>query len=413
MAEQITLSAYIERIENMIRQGRMDEAIAHSAHVLQFFPKNAVVYRNLGRALVRQQRYDEAGEIFRRLLAAIPDDFSAHYQLSVVYEEENRVDEALWHIERAFDGQPANAQVNERLRTLYKKFRQVEVEKIQLTAGAVANQYLKARMFDEALEILNRSLEKVPDRVDLRLIKARTLWEQGELVDAAETALDILATYPYAMEANRILAELWLQEERPSDAQVYLIRVEDIDPFLAFEIATDEVADDERFLVDELDFSHYAASLASREQAPDWLSNIEELVEAEETAPADNFIPDAPLDEFDVEEESDEEVMADDDWLGELHEDSQALKPITAKVTDDLSDLLPDDFNFPDSAGTDDTVDNDISDLFSGDDDNVADMNDLFGDLDDVEGTGLTGLLGEDDYSSPVATQTDGWKSVV
>ncbi len=404
MAEEITLKAYIERIETMIRQGRMDEAIAHSAHVLQFYPKNAEVYRNLGRALMRLQRYEEASEIFRRLLAAIPDDFSAHYQLSIVYEQEKNGNAALWHIERAFDQQPNSAQVNDRLRDLYKKFKEVDVDKIQLTAGAVAIQYNKSGMYDEAISLLQRTLVKVPDRVDLITLLAITQWKRGDVVDAAETALDVLKSYPYALEANRILSELWLQEERPSDAQRYLSRVEDIDPYLAYEIATDDDVPDSQFMVEELDFSKYAASLASQEQAPDWLSNIAELSEAEQIAIAEAPSDDMSSGEIDINDASDIEVAENLDWLTDLQEDSQPIVP-TKKVTDDLSDLLPDDFNVPDSAGQDDTVDTgELAKVNLADDDDENDsFAELFGDLDDsaIEGTGLTGLLGEEDDELP------------
>ncbi|GAB5492712.1 MAG: hypothetical protein Phog2KO_29270 [Phototrophicaceae bacterium] len=396
MAEEITLRAYIERIESMIREGRMDEAIAHSAHILQFHPKDAVVYRNMGRALMRLQRYEEASEIFRRLLAAVPDDFSSHYQLSIVYENENKGEAAIWHIERAFDQQPNNAQVNDRLRELYKKFKQVDVDKIQLTAGAVALQYYKAGMYNEAITLLQRTLLKVPDRADLLTLLARTQWERGDVVDAAETSLDLLKTYPYALEANRILSQLWLHEERPSDAQRYLSRVEDIDPYLAYEIATNDDVPDEQFIIEELDFSRYAASLASLEQAPDWLANIEELTESERKAQEAT-----PIDDLTFDTDDDIAVAEDNDWLNDLHDNSQPIDPVKKKVTDDLSDLLPDDFSFPDSAGTDDTVDtSELSNLALLEEletDNGFD--DLFDDLDDLDtsGTGLTGLLGDDE----------------
>src|SRR5688572_23805500 len=139
MAKELSLREYSQRIEDYLRNARIDEAIAHASQILSAYPKNANAYRNLGRALMRQQRHEEAGEIFRRLLGAIPDDFSAHYQLSIVYEQAKKGDAALFHIERAFDQQPNNKQVNDRLRALYKSFKNTEVDKIQLTAGAVAN----------------------------------------------------------------------------------------------------------------------------------------------------------------------------------------------------------------------------------------------------------------------------------
>ncbi|MEM9953025.1 MAG: hypothetical protein AAF846_15580 [Chloroflexota bacterium] len=401
MAEQISLRAYTEDIESMLRQSRVDEAIAHSAHILQFYPKNANIYRNLGRGLMRQARYDEAGEIFRRLLAAILDDFSAHYQLSVVYENSNQADQALWHVERAFDQQPNNKQVNDRMRELYKKFRNIEVEKIQLTAGAVAKQYLKSNMYDEALEVVERTLTKLPDRADLQLIRASTLWEMGQPVEGAEAALDILESFPYALEANRILSELWIDEDRPADAQRYLIRVDAIDPYLAYEIATDTDADNSHFLVNVLDFSQYTARLASSDDVPDWLQQVEESSDDSGRVDTSELSLIVDLDAGESED--------DLGWIDDIDADGQPPQTPAKPVTADLSDLLPDDFTFPDSAGSDDTVDeNSLTDLPDFDDDN-DDLMDLLGELEDdaLGRTGLTGLLGDDDYN-PGQSNTSG-----
>ncbi|MEO0595234.1 MAG: tetratricopeptide repeat protein, partial [Chloroflexota bacterium] len=414
MVEQITLRAYTERIENFLRLGRMDEAVAHATHVLQFYPKNADAYRNLGRALVRQQRYEEAGEIFRRLLAAIPDDFSAHYQLSLVYEQEKRGDAALWHVERAFDQEPNNTQVADRLRELYKKFRDVDVNKIQLTAGAVAKQYTRAGMADRAIDVLKKTLRRMPDRADLRLSLASAMWANNAYVDAAEQAIEVLKTYPYALEANRILTELWLMEDRPSDAQRYLSRIEDIAPYMAYELATDDAVADDQFTLNELDYTRYQASLASQEDIPDWLANVEQVE-------ADTVEEDVTDDLF-----GDSDFETDEDWLAEIDEISgNTPAPIAEqpkKVTDDLEGLLPDEFDFPDSAGTDDTVaEADMADLPKAstgltdllgsldDDSNVLvddtdeDLDDLFSDLDDDTGDedidALLGDLDADDVS--------------
>jgi predicted Zn-dependent protease len=98
----------------------------------------------------------------------------------------------------------------------------------------VAAQYLASDLNDQAVEVLRQALQRMPERTDLRLQLARALWRGGRQVDAAESAIEVLDKLPYALVANRILTELWLQEDRPSDAQRYLSRIEDVDPYLAF-----------------------------------------------------------------------------------------------------------------------------------------------------------------------------------
>ena len=86
----------------------------------------------------------------------------------------------------------------------------------------VARQYVRNGLYNQAIETLQTTLERSPKRVDLRLLLAQTLWTAGKEVESAETALDVLETLPYCVEANRILTTLWLDEGRPSDAQRYL-----------------------------------------------------------------------------------------------------------------------------------------------------------------------------------------------
>ena len=357
MAE-INLRNYIQRIEAMIQSNKLEEAIANSSHILESYPKNAAAYRTLSRALMMQSRNEEASEILRRLLTAFPDDFTTHFQLSVIYERQSVADAALWHIERAFDQQPNNKTVIERLRALYLKLRDLEVGRIQLTAGAVATQYIKARMYDDVIDLLRRNLKRMPDRTDLRLQLARAYWATGRLIEAAEHALEVLKRYPYAVDANQILTDLWLQEERPSDAQRYLSRIEDVDPYLAYEIATDAATPDETFTLEELDYRKYTLAQVGDADDPDWL----------DTLAVDDF---SAGDEMASAEPSDEAWLAD---LSEIDAPPQADPTPRKTITDSLEGLLPEDADIPASAGTDDTVDADdiaLDELFADESDDA------------------------------------------
>src|SRR5690606_32708259 len=164
------------------------------------------------------------------------DDYAAHIGLSEANERLNRSDEAIWHLERALEQRPNERDVIEALRALYRRHRGVENLKIQMTTAAVARQYLRSGAYPQAIETLRSALLRLNDRLDLRLLLAQILWRQGAEEEAAEIALEILKVLPDCLEANRIMAQLWLSVGRPSDAQRYVNHLEAVDPYLAVEL---------------------------------------------------------------------------------------------------------------------------------------------------------------------------------
>lgn len=314
MAE-ISLSAYQDRLASFLAEGRHDEVIAHARHILKTFPKNLRAYQQLGDALFAAGRGAEAAEVMRRMLGARLQDFKANSQLARVYQQMGQGQRALWHAERAFDQNPNHRETMDLIRRLTLEERGEQIERLQLTAGALAQQHVRNNLLTDALDVLNGALGRNRDRIDLQLLRARALWLDGQRMAAAEAADEILQMLPYSIIANRIMAELWLSEQRPSDAQVYLARIEDLDPYLAHQLATSEAAPEDLVKLEELDYD----SMPRHEQAivnPDWLDSLRDS-EAE----ADS----SPLVGSDEEDEEAPEVNA----------------PATA--TADLEDLLADD----------------------------------------------------------------------
>ncbi len=115
----IPLRSYIREIEKHIENGRNDEAIADCRHILESYPKYVDAYRLLGKAFLENKRYSDAADIFQRVLSSIPEDFVAHVGMSIIREDEGNLNEAIWHMERAFEIQPANSAIQDELRRLY------------------------------------------------------------------------------------------------------------------------------------------------------------------------------------------------------------------------------------------------------------------------------------------------------
>jgi tetratricopeptide (TPR) repeat protein len=321
---QISLKNYLAKLESLLDEAAADEVIQHSRHLLKYFPKNAAVFRSLGLGLLLNGRWQEAESALRRVLTALPDDYRAHLGLSEVYTTLGRGDQAIWHLERAFEQNPNSRELIDGLRGLYRRFRQTERTKIQLTTGAIARQYRRSGMPQQAIALLRSALERAPERLDLSLLLADTLWETGAHVEAAEMAVDILKHLPDCIIANQIMTRLWLEARRPSDAVRYLSRIEAVDPILAYEIVQGPVPEN-AFMVDEIDYQR-AAQTELVARRPDWLQTIgvsapseSAAADAEDDQPAWlrealSKLPDSPPRKPD----SPPPAADDDDWMASV-----------------------------------------------------------------------------------------------
>src|SRR5262249_25004196 len=106
-------------------------------------------------------------------------------------------------------------------------------------------------------------------------LMAQCFWNSGQEVDAGETAMRVLETLPDSVEANRILAALWFKYSRPSDAAPFITRLEQLDPFLAWQVTHpdgQEVPKD-AFQLPHLDWNARAAARLATD-VPDWVGSI-------------------------------------------------------------------------------------------------------------------------------------------
>jgi hypothetical protein len=361
MPDTISLRAYIQNVDKLLHTGATDEVTHHCRHILQHFPRNVAVYRLLGQAYLQSNKWDEANTVLRRVLSVLPDDYTAHVGLSEVYSHHNRANDAIWHLERAYEQNPNNKEIIERLRDLYKRHHSTEHTRLQLTTAAVARQYARNGLYDQAADTLRGTLERMPDRVDLRLLLAETLWGADRNIQAGEAAMDVLQVLPDCLGANRIMTQLWLAEGRPSDAQRYLSRLESIDPYLALELAQDAAPDD-AFTLTELDFQRYAQAQLATSQ-PEWLQQMgsadnsedfESFFANEPPPPTQNWQADfqqdqvaqeqppaAPIDEMPENLDDLFGDMSDDDWMTEA-DDAQGVEVAQEMVAADDDDPFGD-----------------------------------------------------------------------
>jgi tetratricopeptide (TPR) repeat protein len=272
----IALRAYLDEVGRLADQEALEEVIGHCKYILTKFPKNLAVYRLYGRALLGKSRYDEARDIFERILSAAPNDFAAHVSMSEIFQEQGQegLPRAIFHLERAFEQDPNNPALHEELRRLYELRDGEAPESIQLTQEALARLYFKGQLYDQATAEINAALRTHKDRPDLLILLMQTQWANFRPLEAADTALRVLQNFPYSLDANRILAQIWLQNGRPSDARPFVERLGELNPFAALELVQpgDESAANQ-IQIQRLDWNA-RSSAAMLTNAPDWVQNM-------------------------------------------------------------------------------------------------------------------------------------------
>ena len=310
---KISLRAYNKEIESLIDRGQNDQALAHCRHILKSYPKHIDTYRLMAKAYIEAQRYGDASDVFQRVLSSIPDDFVSHLGMSIIREDEGNLDAAIWHMERAFEIQPANGAIQSELRRLYGRRDGIEPPKVRLTRGALARMYLKGELFHQAISELRTALSADLSRTDLQVLLAQSYYRSGQRVEAVDTCTAILKKLPYCIEANRILAEILAASDRANDAPAYRQRAISLNPYLGQispRAPTPDKVPDEAVWLEKLDYvsgpgepgapgqPQWAASIgvqietpiASQEEVPDWLNELEAITQA----PAPEQAPEIP-----------------------------------------------------------------------------------------------------------------------
>lgn len=366
----IRLQDYTAKIKDMIRNVRLDEAIAHSQHILRQYPKHIETYCLLGEACLERELYREAIEFFQRALSADPENLIARVGLGVIYDEQGALPEALWQLERAFELAPGNTEVRRELQRLYARHDGTERSRLRLTRGALGRLYNRNGMYARAIGEFLTVLRQDPDQPDVRVALAEALWHEGRKLDAVEVCQELVEALPNCLKANLILGEVWTRGENEEEGQKKLELAQELDPEnrIAQEMMgrSSPLPPEEIFVPeleavpDRLDVAapefglaevgvaavaaeellpEVAAPGEGEEELPEWLRDMgmvgeEELAaefEPEEAAMAEDYTEEAiPAEEM-------------PEWLQEVFEESEGEEAVTQPVEEAAPEGVPDE----------------------------------------------------------------------
>jgi tetratricopeptide (TPR) repeat protein len=295
---KISLRAYNREIESRVEKGQLDEAIAHSKHILKTYPMHIETYRLLGKAYLEARRYSDATDIFQRVIASVPDDFVAHVGMSIIRDDEGKLDQATWHMERAFEVQPSNPAIQDELRKLYGRRDGVEPPKVRLTREALANMYTQGALYGQAIVEIRAVLANDPDRPDLQVMLARAYARDGRKSQAIDLCTGLLKNYPYCFDALRILVDIMSTTDRLNIMESYRQRVCALDPYAAF--ASGTVFDSGKVPEDtvEIEMLDYKSGQQEGEDQPAWASSLGLSLESDPNkTPVSTQIPEVQVKE--------------------------------------------------------------------------------------------------------------------
>jgi tetratricopeptide (TPR) repeat protein len=273
----ISLRAYLKEIDELIERDQLDEAISHARHILQNYPKHLDTYRLLGKSYLEAKRFGDAADIFQRVLSAVPDDFVSHIGMAIVREDEGNIDSAIWHMERAFETNPANPAIRQELSRLIGRRDGIEPHKIRLTRGALARQYAQGELYPQAIAELRSALQEDSDRPELEVLLAKMYWRAGQPKEARSMSEQILEKLPFSYEANRIMAALFEGEGQTGKAGEHHRRLAALEPYAAFSDSSSidpRSVDTNAVRIDQLKWIPGQPLPSEDASQPDWVASL-------------------------------------------------------------------------------------------------------------------------------------------
>jgi tetratricopeptide (TPR) repeat protein len=381
----------------MIEDGRIEETIAHARHILSHYPRYLPAYSLMARASMEKGDFSRASHFFQTILSSNPEDASAWMNLAQLSDDLGEVEQAAWYMERAFEIDPGNGLVRERLRQLYSQRDGVERDRIKMTPAAIARTQARSGAFRSASKRLQRILRTEPNLPPLQIAAleatlARALLNQrARASQADEVCKSLLQKLPRCFQANLIRARIYASANRAQEGAPYLDVARELDPEGSFAfslLGPQSPLPQTRVEIPFLDYQPEQAepqgTVEERQEDASWLDEIgqddqpptqpEQAQQVggvssatkdtqplrppaiqerpTEPEPAEDRLPDSTADaelavpewlrEIQQREAEDTGAQEDLEWLQEPEPDEQVEKPLGALPTEQPEGAIPD-----------------------------------------------------------------------
>ncbi|GBD99426.1 tetratricopeptide repeat protein [bacterium BMS3Abin07] len=195
----------------------------------------------------------------------------------------------------------------------------------------LAEEYRKAEMFDQAIDVLKQCLEEQPSYMSARVALGKIYLEKGMPEEAQSEFEEVIKTIPDNLFAQKKLAEIYKELGQAGKAVQQYQMVLNINPL--DEDAQRNIEQLSGSFSDEVD-THEDTSAVEKAELPDDISSADEEAEVEEEE-AGEISQELPADE--------EDVISDEELVDAGASQGEADEPVLSEEFESFKDSIQSD----------------------------------------------------------------------
>src|SRR5215472_15686394 len=235
-----TLREYLQKTEDAISSGHIEDAMTNCQHLLSNFPDALEAQRLLGEIYLAKGQLEEAQQTFDWILVNDPENVITYCDRALTSERQSDIDTALDCYQQAYELSRGNSQIRQEFNQLSAKVGQ---PRFMFSRAGLARLYMRGDLLLQAIQEWETVLTVTPDRLDARIGLLEALWREGLNERVEQLAKQILSEIPTCLKALLLLAYT-TSTHNISQARELIRQAEALDPelIMANELFSDLLA---------------------------------------------------------------------------------------------------------------------------------------------------------------------------
>ncbi len=204
MAQKM-LREYLQKTEDAISAGHIDEAMSRCQHLLAYFPDALEVQRLLGEVYMAQGHLEDAQQVFDWILTNDPENVIVYCDRALMSERIADIETALDCYQQAYELSRSNPQIRQEFNQLSAKSGQPG---FMFSRAGLARLYMRGDLLIQAMQEWEAVLASTPSRLDARTGLIEAYWREGLYDQVEQQAKQILDEIPGCVKAMLLLAHV-------------------------------------------------------------------------------------------------------------------------------------------------------------------------------------------------------------